>query len=169
MRRLAKKPPPPAQAGRVIAREPGTSAPLDLTGNTFVTGTADVYAGGVTSSTGTNKEPVESRVVDPTSPPGPGAVDLSRPVGLADVDWSDCGWPPTAQASDLDWAVAVIRVEVRADGTAAGARVVADPNPGLGFGDLAVSCALRKHYPPALNAAGHAIPSSPLVKVRFTR
>jgi len=166
--RVAARPPPPAQAGQVIARAPGPAEPLDLTGDTFVTGTANAYAGGVTSSSGTNPLPVESRVVDPTSPPGP-SVDLSRPAGLADVDWSDCGWPPNAQSSDLDRAVAVIRVDVRPDGTAASARIVRDPYPGLGFGELAVSCVLRKRVTPAQDASGRPIASSPLVNVRFTR
>ncbi len=164
--RVAARPPPPAQAGQVIARQADPSEPRDLTGDTFVTGTANAYAGGVTSSTGTNPTAVESRVVDPRSPPSP---DLSRPVGLADVDWSDCGWPPTAQSSDLDQAIAVIRVEVRADGTAASARIVREPSPGLGFGDLAVTCALRKRFPPAQDRSGRPIAASPLVNVRFTR
>jgi hypothetical protein len=162
---VAARPPPPAQAGQVIARAPGADEPRDLTADTFVTGTASAYAGGVTSSSGTSPRAVESRVVDPASPP---SANLSRPVGLTDVDWSDCGWPTIAQSSDLDQAIAVIRVVVREDGVPSSARVVRDP--GMGFGDLAVSCALRKRYPPAQDAAGRSIAAlSPPINVRFTR
>src|SRR5437868_1114750 len=45
----------PAAAGRaasVVAREPDPGAPVDLTGDAIVTGTATAYAGGLTTSAG---------------------------------------------------------------------------------------------------------------------
>ncbi len=39
-------PPPPAQAGKVLTREADPNEPVDLTGDTIVTGNADGYAGG---------------------------------------------------------------------------------------------------------------------------
>src|SRR5579859_3731986 len=47
--------PAPAQAGKILAQEADPDAPVDLTGQTFVTGNAESYAGGVTASTGTSK------------------------------------------------------------------------------------------------------------------
>jgi protein TonB len=157
------EPPPPAQAGKVIAQDPGPAEPLDLTGNVFVTGTADAYAGGVTSSSGTNPQAVESRVVEPTAPPR----DLSAPVGLAEEDWR-CPWPALAESADVNHAVAIVKVRVRADGTPTEASVVSDP--GMGFGEAAVACALRARYQPARNSSGAAVASlSPPIRVRFTR
>ena len=167
------RPPPPARAGRIIAREPGPAEPRDLTADTFVTGTADAYAGGVTSSTGTNPNPVESRLVDPTappsppSPPPPALPDLSRPVRLVNDDWR-CPWPETAASADVDQTTAVVRVDVLVDGSARHAKIVRDP--GMGFGEAAVGCALRERYDPALDALGHPVDAeSPPIRVRFAR
>jgi protein TonB len=164
-RRADARPPPPAQAGQIIAREEGPRAPLDLTGEAFVTGTAQAYAGGVTSPTGTNPSPVETHQVDPTAPPG--EPDRSHPVRLADEDWR-CPWPREAEAEQIDEQVAVVRVVVRTDGTVASARIVRDP--GHGFGPAAVDCALRAQFTAAADAAGHPVQAeSPPVRVRFTR
>jgi protein TonB len=164
-RRADSRPPPPAQAGKIIAQEEAPRAPLDLTGDTFVTGTAQAYAGGVTSPTGTNPNAVESREVDAKAPPG--EPDRSHPVGLADEDWR-CPWPHDAEAEQIDEQVAVVRVIVRPDGTVASARIVRDP--GHGFGDAAVACAMRTRFTPAADPSGRPIKAeSPPVRVRFTR
>jgi protein TonB len=64
--------------------------------------------------------------------------------------------------------VAVVRVRVRADGTAESASVIRDP--GMGFGEAAVGCSLRERYEPARDRAGVAIAAlSPPIRVRFTR
>ncbi len=165
VRRADSRPPPPSQAGRIIAQEEGPRAPLDLTGNTFVTGTAQAYAGGVTSPTGTNPNPVETRDVDPKAPPG--EPDRSHQVALADEDWR-CPWPHDAEAEQIDEQIAVVKVVVRADGTALSARIVRDP--GHGFGAAAVECALRTRFTPAADPAGRPIETeSPPIRVRFTR
>jgi len=164
VRRGDSRPPPPAQAGRIIAQE-GPPAPLDLTGDTFVTGTAQAYAGGVTSPTGTNPKAVETSEVDPKAPPG--EPDRSHPVALADEDWR-CPWPHDAEAEQIDEQVAVVKVVVRTDGSAVSARIVRDP--GHGFGAAAIECALRTRFTPAADGAGRPIQAeSPPVRVRFTR
>jgi len=48
-------PPPPAaaQAGKVLTQDPDPNEPVDLTGDGFVSGTSDRFAGGVTAANGT--------------------------------------------------------------------------------------------------------------------
>ena len=61
-----------------------------------------------------------------------------------------------------------VRVTVRADGSVERASVIRDP--GDGFGEAAVACALKTRFTPALNRAGEPIKAkSPPIKVRFTR
>jgi protein TonB len=119
----------------------------------------------VTSPTGTNPNPVETRDVDPKAPPG--EPDRSHQVALADEDWR-CPWPRDAEAEQIDEQAAVVKVVVRADGTAVSARVVRDP--GHGFGAAAVECALRTRFTPAADPTGRPIETeSPPIRVRFTR
>jgi periplasmic protein TonB len=161
------KPPPPAQAGNIIAREPNPHAPADLTGETFVTGSASAYAGGVTSATGTNPRAVQAREVDPRAPPGSGEPDRSRPVSLDDPDWK-CPWPREAEMEQIDEQIAIVRVLVRLDGSVESASVVKDP--GHGFGQAAVACAMRTRFEPARDRIGRPIRAqSPPIRVRFTR
>jgi protein TonB len=164
-----KVPPPPAQAGRIVAQEPRSDAPLDLTKNTFVTGSAATYAGGTTTATGTNRVAVPPAIVDPNARPTsrPGEPDRSHAVALSDDEWR-CPWPPEADAEQIDEQAVIIRVKVRPDGTAASARLVADP--GHGFGRAAVACALSTRFSPARDRAGRPTEAdSPPIRVRFTR
>jgi protein TonB len=159
-------PPAPAQAGRVIARLPGPSEPLDLTGEAFVTGAATTYAGGVTAATGTSTAPVYAEAVDRQAPPA-ATPSMARPVSLAEDEWS-CPWPQAAETAELDEAIALVRVRVRPDGSAAAATLLRDP--GTGFGPAAVDCALRARYTPAAGPDGLPVESeSPPIRVRFTR
>ena len=162
-RRADSRPPPPAQAGRIIAQEEGPRAPLDLTGNTFVTGTAQAYAGGVTSPTGTNPNPVETREVDPKAPPG--EPDRSRRVALLDEGCHT--WPAEAEAEPIDHQDVLLRLVVGADGTAVSARVLGDP--GHGFGAAAVECARRSRFAPALDSAGRPVQVEVRFRWHFTR
>ncbi len=163
-------PPPPAEAGKVVAAAP--DAPADLTSDVFVTGSGSAYAGGVTTSSGTNKEAVATGPVGPPdAPPGPPArppgPDRSKAVALADDDWS-CPWPHSAEAEDIDEQAVVIRVVVSVDGNVESANVVTDP--GAGFGAAALECARRSRFHPALDHEGRPIRStSPPIRVRFTR
>lgn len=165
------KPQPPARVGKVIAQAPDPPQPVNMTSFNIVTGSGAHYAGGATTATGTNKHAVKASQLarhaplpKPAKPRGP---DRSRPVALATEDWS-CPWPASAEATDIDDQVAVVRVVVKADGTPASARVVSDP--GNGFGPAAVVCAMRASYRPAHNRAGHPIRAlSPPIQVRFSR
>jgi protein TonB len=163
-------PPPPAEAGKVIAQEPDPDAPVDLAGDTIVTGTGSVYAGGMTSASGTNKTAVESPVVDAKAAPTPNAraaPDRSSPIRLADDDWT-CPWPHQADDAEVDEQTALVRVNVRVDGTPETAQVLQDP--GLGFGPAAVACAMRARYLPAHDREGRPVATvSPPIRVRFTR
>jgi protein TonB len=161
--RADSRPPPPAQAGRIIAQEEGPRAPLDLTGNTFVTGTAQAYAGGVTSPTGTNPNPVETHEVDPTAPPG--EPDRSRRVALLEEGCHT--WPAEAEAEPIDHQDVLLRLVVGADGTAVSARVLGDP--GHGFGAAAVECARRSRVAPALDSAGRPVQVEVRFRWHFTR
>jgi len=165
----ARKPPPPAEAGRIIAREPRTDVPVDLTRDAFVTGGAAAYAGGTTTAQGTNRVAVSGAHVDPNAPPTThiGEVDRARAVTLNSDEWR-CPWPAEADSERIDEQAVVIRVKVRVDGTAASARVVTDP--GHGFGQAAVACALTTRFLPARDRTGRPIEAeSPPVRVRFTR
>ena len=163
VRHADSRPPPPAQAGRIIAQEEAPRGPVDLTANTFVTGTAQAYAGGVTSSTGTNPNPVETREVDPKAPPG--VPDRSRRVALAEEGCHS--WPPEAEAEPVDHKDVALRLVVRPDGTVAFARLIGDP--GRAFGAAAVECALRSRFDPQLDAAGKPVQAGFRFIWHFTR
>lgn len=163
-------PPPPAQAGRILAADP--AAAVDLPGTTFVTGSASTYAGGVTSSTGTNRAAVTGPVATAPSPPSRRASnqprnDLSSPVALDETDW-DCGWPREADSQSVDEQSVVIQVMVRADGSAESVKTLSDP--GYGFAGAARACAMNTLFSPAHDQDGHPIRSeSPPIRVHFTR
>ena len=165
----AVKPPPAAQAGAVIAQEPSSGAPADLTGETFIIGTANAYAGGVTASTGANTAAVRTREVDASSPSVTHAAgpDHSSKLALEEQTWS-CPWPREAEAEQIDEQTVVIRVIVGAAGHAESVTIVSDP--GHGFGQAAATCALRTRFTPARDRDGKpARTQSPPIRVRFTR
>ena len=163
LRRADSRPPPPAQAGRIIAQEEGPRAPLDLTGDNFITGTAQAYAGGVTSPTGTNPNPVETREVDPKAPPG--EPDRSRRVAL--IEEGCHTWPSEAEAEPIDRQDVLLRIVVSADGAVVSARVMGDP--GHGFGAAAVECARRSRFAPELDPAGRPVKVEVPFRWHFTR
>jgi protein TonB len=165
----AQKPQAPAQASAIIARAPDPSAPIDLTGETFVTGSANAYAGGVTASSGTSKRAVLAREAAPApaKKPAPSAPDQSSAVALEDQAWS-CPWPGTAETESIDEQTVVLRVVVRPDGSVESARIVKDP--GQGFAPAALACALRTRFSPAKDRDGRPMKAaSPPIRVRFTR
>jgi periplasmic protein TonB len=172
-----KEPPPPAaaQAAKLAgAAEPDPDAPIDLSGETFVTGDAVAYAGGVTAPKGTSTEPVFDRNASANgvvggkgtrkSPPAPNA---SAPVSLREDEWH-CPWPSEAEDSAIDVETVILRVTVDARGRVESSELVRDP--GHGFGAAALACASRTRFVPARNREGHAVRSeSPPIRVRFTR
>jgi protein TonB len=142
---------------------------VDLTGETFVTGSSTSYVGGVTSSSGTNPVAVHSSVVDPNARPTrtPGEPNLARAVALDEQQWQ-CPWPAEADSAEIDQQTVIIRVAVNSDGSASRVDVLSDP--GFGFGAAARTCALHTRFDPAKDEAGKRIAAiSPPIRVRFTR
>jgi protein TonB len=178
--KVGDPPPAAAEAGKVLTQEPDPDEPVDLTGNGFVTGTGDRYAGGTTAAAGTSKTAVRDPKAKPGGVPGgkgskpggapaaaPPGKDASRPATPTSRSWN-CGFPPEADFDQIDYATVMISVTVGADGRAKRVNVLSDP--GHGFGRLAKSCAMRMQYNVGADKDGQ-----PLVKttspfpVRFTR
>jgi protein TonB len=170
-------PPAPAQAAKVLTAETKPDEPLDLTGNTIVTGNADTFAGGFTASNGTNANAVHTMpgpqgvpggtgTPQVAAPPPPGP-DLSRAASLSGgTQWS-CPFPPEADTAQVDEAFVSLRVEVRPDGTPVSVSILQDP--GNGFGREARRCAMNKHYQAALDHDGTAIAGTWKARVHFSR
>ena len=164
------RPAPPAQAAPVLAREPPSDEPVDLTGDVVVTGTAQQPAGGAVAPTGTSATagvpggvPGEPAARVPTG----GPPDRARPVSLAGESWS-CPWPSEAELLPIDEQAVVIRVVARIDGTVESVTVVSDP--GHGFGEAAAHCAKRTRLVSARASNGEPVrATSPPIVVRFTR
>jgi protein TonB len=172
-------PPPPAQAGKILTQEPDPNEPVDLTGQGFVTGNADSYAGGVTASNGTSTTAVRNRNAALGGVPGgtgkkpgptelPSGPDLSHPASLAGgSDWSDCPFPPEADADQINFQVVQLVASLDADGKVQDVKVIADP--GSGFGRAARQCALRYRWNPAVDHDGHPKATTQRINVRFQR
>jgi periplasmic protein TonB len=171
-------PPAAAQAGKVLTREAAPDEPVDLTGNSFVTGNADTYAGGVTASTGT----ADRAVRDPNAtgdgvPGGKGkakqdvaedAPDMSTAPTLPPGRNWQCAFPPEADTDQIDFQIVPILVTVGPDGSAKSVKIISDP--GHGFGRAARECALRQRFTPALDRQGRAVAgTTPPINVKFTR
>lgn len=176
----AREPPPPAaaQAGAVLTQQPDPNDPVDLTGNTFVSGSGTSYAGGTTQAGGTSQKAVYAPQAVATGKPGgtgpstaPVGPDLSKRASLGGAsDWADCArwWPPEADAEQIDEAYVTIQVAVKSDGAPSAVKVLKDP--GKGFGQLARRCAMTKRFSAALDREGRAIAAeTPPVTVHFTR
>jgi len=173
--------PAPAQAGNIVAQEEDADAPVDLTENTFVTGKASAYVGGVTASKGTNTVAVKTRQVVTGGAVGvataprkaaarvvvPQGPDNSAPPRLLEDDWS-CPWPREAEEEQIDEQTAMVRVTISAAGTVKQVTLMEDP--GFGFGRAAVACALKAHFSPGLDRSGRPVEStSPPIRVHFFR
>jgi protein TonB len=148
----------PAAAAEVIAAD----ATADFTGATIVTGSANVYAGGVTSSSGksTTAVPLGTRT-DPDAP------SRATPVEPVSGDWV-CPWPKEAERADVNEESATVRVVVDAEGVPQSVRIVRDP--GFGFGAAAAACAMRETYAAARDASGKPTRAeSAPIRVTFSR
>jgi protein TonB len=172
--------PPAAEAGKLIATEADPNEPLDLTNMPWVVGNAESFAGGVTSSKGSSKRPGSSTAVASGVSGGRGTSvrpavvkNLSKPAMPAiSIDvMKTCGFPPEADAEQVDSATVQIVVKVAADGSMKSVSVVSESPPGVGFGQRTKTCAMsRLRFHPGLNAEGRPVPSaSPPITVRFTR
>jgi protein TonB len=156
---------PPAQAGQLAA---ASREPVDFTGMAFIVGSGTSYAGGATTSSGTNRVAVLGATSPGTTVSGPASVrSRARPVSLDQSAWN-CPWPAEADAEQVNEQTVVLQASVRADGRADGVEVFSDP--GFGFGAAARLCALRTRFEPARDSAGQPIPAqSPPIRVHFFR
>jgi protein TonB len=167
-------PPAPAQAGKVLTQEPDPNEPVDLTGNSIVTGNADSYAGGSTMANGTSTRAVRDLATPVGAPGATGAPqtkaapgpDRSRAASVGGTDWN-CPFPQEADTAQIDEAYVTLQVDLRADGAPQEVRVLSDP--GNGFGREARRCALGKHFPAALDHDGNPIAGVFKAKVHFSR
>jgi protein TonB len=173
-RPAAAPPPPPApaaaQAGKVITAAPDPDEPLDLTGNTFVQGNADAYAGGITASKGTSTEAVRSTRAHAEGVPGgagtaaPSGVDRSRSANVTQHDWA-CPLPPEAVVQQINYQQVNVAVKVSESGKPLDVKVLGQP--GFGFGPAAQRCAASKTFIPALDREGRPITTTIVVVVKF--
>lgn len=156
----------------MLAAEPDPDEPLDLTGNTFVQGNADYYAGGVTASKGTATQAVRSTaargdgVVGGTGTAPSSGVDRSRAAGTVDKNW-DCPFPAEAELEQINYQQVRVAVTVAADGRALDVKVIGDTS--FGFGRAAQRCALSKTFVPALNREGTPVTTTIPIVVTFVR
>jgi protein TonB len=156
----------------VLAAEPTPDEPLDLTGNTFVQGNADYYAGGVTASKGTATQAVRNPTARPDGVVGgtgtapASGVDRSRGAGAIERNW-DCPFPAEADLEQINYQQVRVAVTVSPSGKPQEVKVIGDTS--FGFGRAAQRCALSKTFIPALDRAGNAITSTIPVMVNFVR
>lgn len=173
---LPPPPPAPAQAGKVLTQEPDPNEPVDLTGNTIVTGNSEAYAGGTTTSNGTSTTAVRGLAspngvpggkgppqAAPVAAPGP---DRARRASPLNHDWN-APFPSEADVAQIDEALVTLQVDVRADGVPTAVRIVKDP--GNGFGRSARQYAMTQRFQVALDRDGNPIPSTTNVIVHFSR
>lgn len=181
--------PPAAQAGRVLTAPESRQAGGESLDFSIVQGSAQRYAGGVTSSRGTSEQPVyDARARDegargvvggtaagtrgPAPPsPEPAAVaprvDRSRPALPIRTSWN-CAFPSGADVADINFARARVAVTVGVDGRAKSAVVLQDP--GNGFGAAARRCALSERYSVARGRDGNPrVATTAPITVTFIR
>lgn len=158
-------PTPAAQAAELVAASHDS---VDLTDQVFVEGGASSYAGGATAPGGTSSQAVTGPVaLNQAITPGASQPSLASGVALRDEDWT-CPWPEEADDAEIDEQLTVVRVVVRADGSAESARAISGTEHG--FGRAAVDCAMEHRYVPARDRNGASIRAeSAPVHVTFTR
>jgi hypothetical protein len=147
---------------------------LDLTGNTFVTGTG-TYAGGITAAKGKSKKAVYDRKAKPKGVIGGTGTSTKTKVIQQGPDLSRaatkpsnfrCAFTPEAQAQQIRFMKVRVLVQIGPDGKPTGA-TLAGSDPGFGLGRRATQCALRNRYGAALDRNGKPIASTLLLAVRF--
>jgi protein TonB len=175
----AATPPPPAaaapaaaQAGRVLTAEPTPDEPLDLTGDAFVQGNADYYAGGVTASKGTGTQAVRAAaaradgVVGGKGTAPASGVDRARAAGPVERNW-DCPFPAESELEQINYQQVRVAVTVSDKGRALDVKVIGETS--FGFGRAAQRCAMSKTYVPALDREGNPVSMTIPVMVTFLR
>lgn len=173
--------PAAAESGKVLTSEPDPNEPLDLTGEGFISGNGTRFSGGVTTADGTAKSAVRNRAARDGGVEGargdkegakgtaPPAVDRSQPAGLPlGANWNSCGFPPEADAEQINQARVRLVVVVGADGRPTSVNILSDP--GYGFGRIARNCAMRKTFTPGLDKNGNPAPRATRpFAITFTR
>lgn len=158
-------PPAPAEAGKVLTSDPDPDAPVDLTGDGFVSGNGE-FRGGITANAGTARTAVRDIKAQPggvatgtgttAAPPKGPEPDLSRPAQPAPAAaWQSCGYPAEAQMDGIDFGLVQMAVTVDTNGRAKAVSIIKDP--GSGFGAHARNCAMRLSFPVAYDKAGKPI------------
>lgn len=169
-KKQAAPPPAAAQASRVLTAKADANEPLDLTGNTFIQGTANSYAGGVSASGGTSKNAVRNRKAKTGGVRGGQGntphADLSRRARPLRRQWN-CPFPSEAELDQINYMQVDVTVMVGASGRASSAKVIKDP--GYGFGRAAQRCAKRKRYAAAHNRIGKSVASTLVLTINFQR
>jgi hypothetical protein len=158
-----------AQAGEILLQESDEEEEEEDTDdadeNTFVTGDAGTYAGGMTAGTGTSALAVHGSVVatggvlggigTAAMAPKPATRDRSREAWLDVTSWDDCDFPGEADRHNIRNAIVEMKVTVRPNGTAHAVTIVDDP--GFGFARTASACALKHKFAPAHDREGNNI------------
>ncbi len=162
-RRKPEKAPAAAAAGKVVAVAPTPDRPLDMTGFDMVIGKGNVYAGGVTASTGTSL----TAVTDVHAAARGTGVSQARLAAPARTDWA-CAWPQEEENTDLKSVRVLIAVHVDRDGEPQGVDILGPATPT--FERAARHCALSETYVFARDESGRAISgTTPPFSVHFFR
>jgi protein TonB len=170
------RPPPPAEAAKVLTAPSDPEQPPAPSDTTFASGEGTGRSVGLVAGDGTGNrttydpraqvgnKPIK-RLNDWKSSSQQGYPDLTRAASpFYGVD-SGCAYPSGA---DGEVAVVTVIVTVGADGKALHVEVLDDP--GMGFGRAARTCAMRHPYRAGRDASGKPVVSkTPPVRVRFTR
>ncbi len=157
----ASEPPPLAQAAAVIAADDT----LDFTGDTFVTGNAATYAGGVTHRDGNSAAAVHG-ATHTTPGNGTGHIVSRARAPQLDTTTLECSGLTFADDGDMESELLVLRVRVDRDGTVIDVRAVQRSESPIA--DDVIDCAREWRFDPALDAAGEPIAAlSPPLRVRF--
>ena len=163
------KPPLPAQTAQVVSADAEEAAAVDLTKFGIVTGKAERFAGGTSSSGGANTKAVHTSTVDPNASSDwpQGETGLARAVSLPERNWR-CPWPQEAERLGIKEQVVVLRAVVDSRGKLSSASLVSDP--GHGFGKAALRCAQTAGFEPARDRNGDSYAAtSPPIRLRFMR
>ena len=172
-------PPPPAQAGKILTQEPDPNEPVDLTGQGFVTGNAEDYAGGVTANNGTSTNAVRNRDAAPggvqggtgtkAGPPSfhRAPIFLIPPRSRAEPSGTALFPPKPTPSRSIFSACSSSRRGSTPTERSQDVKVIADP--GNGFGRDARQCALRQRWNPAIDREGHPKAITQRINVKFQR
>jgi hypothetical protein len=162
--RVPTKAPAAAAAGKVVTAAPTPDRPLDMTSFDMAIGKGNIYAGGVTASSGTSL----TAVTDTHATARGTAPSRARIAAPARTDWA-CAWPQEEEENtDLHSVRVLIAVHVDRDGEAQSVDILGPA--AAPFERAARQCALNEPYLFARDESGHAVASTtPPFSVHFFR